>query len=188
MLLAYVLRDIGFVAIANRIAAGDPFWSLVTLLGMLFQVTLVGVRWKLVASALHRPMQLGAAVRMTFVGQFFNQVLPSAIGGDVVRGWMAYRAGMPMALAAAGLVVDRLSALIVVLVMVTLGLPALLALDIDTSAKLSLFALIGAGSAGCVFLLSFGRFGRLAALPLLAPLRGLSQAQPPGLFALSSQP
>jgi len=42
------------------------------------------------------------------VGLFFNQTLPSTVGGDVARWWYAYRSGIPALPAFNGLLLDRI--------------------------------------------------------------------------------
>lgn len=52
-------------------------------------------------------------------------MLPSSVGGDVLRVWRARQHGMPLAVATTGVFLDRLSALIAVLFAVLVGMPLL---------------------------------------------------------------
>jgi uncharacterized membrane protein YbhN (UPF0104 family) len=57
----------------------------------------VGVsRWYLILRS--RKAQFGwwTVARLVMVGQFFNQFLPSSVGGDVARGWLGVRLGLPV--------------------------------------------------------------------------------------------
>ena len=49
-------------------------------------------RWRLIAAALGSRLPFAAAVTNVYIGQFFNQVLPSSVGGDAVRVWKLTRA------------------------------------------------------------------------------------------------
>lgn len=48
------------------------------------------------------------ATRVVMVGQFCNQILPAAIGGDLVHACYARRAGMPVRDALVTVALDRL--------------------------------------------------------------------------------
>jgi hypothetical protein len=41
----------------------------------------------------HAPMQATQVLRLTAIGHFFNQVLPSGFAGDAARAWLAAREG-----------------------------------------------------------------------------------------------
>src|SRR5690348_255729 len=61
--------------------------------GLIFLVfPLSALRWWLFTSALGYPMSYAWSLRTTFTGQFFNVFLPGAVGGDMVRVMLAYRA------------------------------------------------------------------------------------------------
>src|SRR5437870_3860502 len=44
-------------------------------------------RWQLFARPLGIRVSLGRLIRYYFIGMFFNLMLPTSVGGDVVRGW-----------------------------------------------------------------------------------------------------
>jgi len=72
---------------------------------------------------------LGAVLRAYYIGAFFNNFLPTSIGGDAVKLHELCRAGVPLRHAAASIVVERSSGLLVVLVLgavVSLGFGGLL--------------------------------------------------------------
>lgn len=89
-------------------------------------VPAVSVRWRMLAEMLSIRISNGLAVRATFAGLFVGQVLPGAIGADVVRGWMIWNRGLHNKWVVASLVVDRVVSLAAVGVMILLALPALL--------------------------------------------------------------
>jgi uncharacterized membrane protein YbhN (UPF0104 family) len=65
------------------------------------------VRWRVLLAARGVAMSLGRAVRLYFIGYFFNLFLPTAVGGDVVR---ALGVGKPAGLAvvAGTILVERI--------------------------------------------------------------------------------
>ena len=53
---------------------------------LVFALTLpAALRWRLVLARLGQTLGVMDALRITLVGLFFNQVLPSSVGGDAVR-------------------------------------------------------------------------------------------------------
>jgi uncharacterized membrane protein YbhN (UPF0104 family) len=56
-------------------------------------------------------------LKIVLVGLFFNQVLPSGVGGDAVRAWRCHRLGIGAAAAIRSLVLDRVSGYLVLVVL-----------------------------------------------------------------------
>lgn len=65
-------------------------------------------------------------LRLTMIGHFFNQFLPSSVGGDVVRTWSAYKLGLTLGHATTSALLDRISGLIGLLILIVIGIPYLL--------------------------------------------------------------
>ncbi|MBL7007565.1 MAG: flippase-like domain-containing protein [Planctomycetes bacterium] len=72
-------------------------------------LVVVGYRWKLLLAAAGVPTGYGRAMRLCFIGYFFNNVMPGLTGGDLVRAVMVTR-GLEehRARAAMSVLVDRL--------------------------------------------------------------------------------
>jgi uncharacterized membrane protein YbhN (UPF0104 family) len=77
----------------NGIRAANPWLLLAGLAQLGFQPFLSGLRWKLILRALGRGLSFGNAVRFVWIGAFFSQALPGAVGGDVVRIWLYWKSG-----------------------------------------------------------------------------------------------
>jgi uncharacterized membrane protein YbhN (UPF0104 family) len=88
-------------------------------------VVVQSVRWRVVARALDLEFPFPAATAIVFVGTFFNQVLPSSIGGDAARVWRLTRAGVPVVPALNSVLFDRLVALVTVVLITGVGTPLL---------------------------------------------------------------
>jgi uncharacterized membrane protein YbhN (UPF0104 family) len=83
-----------------------PFWLLAA--GILAgQLTLMGVRWWYLLRFQGVEVSLAAAVRLMFVGHFFNFFLPGATGGDVVRAYLVTRRTRKRTVAVATVLLDR---------------------------------------------------------------------------------
>ena len=86
-------------------------------------VFVVAPRWALILRALgHRTRSLDL-IGSVFLGFLFNQVLPTAVGGDALRAWRARHLGVPLELAIHSVLIDRASGIAVVLVGTALLLP-----------------------------------------------------------------
>ena len=68
---------------------------------------------------------------LVLVGYFFNQTLLSSVGGDGVRMWYSYRAGLPGAVAVAGVLLDRAMQYVAHMLLVAAGLPVIFSMVPD---------------------------------------------------------
>lgn len=110
-LIGLVLAQSGLGAVTSALAA-LPAWSIAAALAcMLGQIPLAGWRWWRICRGLGHDLPLGAVQRAFAVGIFFNQVLPSSVGGDVVRVWLLRRHGLNVGEAGLAVLIDRLSGL-----------------------------------------------------------------------------
>lgn len=89
-------------------------------------VPVVSVRWRMLAAMFSVRLSTGLATQATFAGLFVGQVLPGALGADVVRGWMIWHQGLPNKMVIASLVADRVISLAAVGLMILAALPALM--------------------------------------------------------------
>jgi uncharacterized protein (TIRG00374 family) len=92
-------------------------------------VVALSLRWSAILGTLSSPRGLSTTLPMVFTGLFFSQVLPSSIGGDVARMWLARNGGIRLSVAVSSVMVDRLSGLLPLLVLATAALPALFEVD-----------------------------------------------------------
>jgi len=86
-----------------------------------------GLRWLLVIRQSTPTLDVPylSLVRLTWIGHFFNQVLPSSVGGDAVRVWEAHRLGLKPGPAIQSIVLDRIVSLLGLMILVIVGLPFL---------------------------------------------------------------
>jgi len=116
-------------------------------------VALNAIRWLLVARALTLQIPWGQSLHWTMIGHFFNQVVPSSIGGDVMRGLLAGRWTGDMPGAVTSIALERIVGFMALLALIVIGQPLLIARLNDLS--LSWLALIFALGALCIILLPF---------------------------------
>ena len=94
--------------------AGWGWFALATVVAFASMFVAAG-RWQALLHAASLPTSFRAAFRAFLIGTFANNFLPSAYGGDAVRGWIVGRAGKPLARALTSVIADRVTALVCLL-------------------------------------------------------------------------
>ncbi|MCD0421255.1 lysylphosphatidylglycerol synthase transmembrane domain-containing protein [Rhodopseudomonas sp. BR0M22] len=176
-LLYLALRNTDFVALAARIDATSLGWLALAVAATIFQLFVNALRWRAIGECCEAPLTTARSMRYTMIGAFFNQTLPSAIGGDAVRVWLLARAGAGWRAATYSVFVDRAMGLIALSAMIFVTLPWTLSLIEDADGRLGLMLLdFAALGAGAVFLaLPFLRFGLLDRIWATRHMRACSE-------------
>jgi uncharacterized membrane protein YbhN (UPF0104 family) len=134
------------------------------------------LRWHVVLAAETTSPGPWILLKIVLVGLFFNQVLPSGVGGDAVRAWRCHQLGVSVAAAIRSLVLDRVSGYFVLVVLFAAGLPVLLRLLPDAHQRYGLVLLLGATLGGLFALFLMDRLPRrLLRFRLVAELAALSR-------------
>src|SRR4030081_389509 len=93
-------------------------------IAMTFLQIFVGVlRWREISAECGAPLAPRQAMRFNLIGTFFNQTLPSSIGGDAVRLWLVARGGAGWRAATYSIFVDRAIGLIALAIIIVARLP-----------------------------------------------------------------
>jgi uncharacterized protein (TIRG00374 family) len=153
-------------------------------------------RWYLMVRALDLPFRRRDAVRLGFIGTFFNVVIPGAIGGDFVKAAYLCREQPRKAPAIASVVIDRLTSLLA-LFLLACGAGTLGWARLDGPVRrLVVVAYLAAAVAGLILAVAFSpalyrrlarRLGRRKRLSLLLAELGATGAayrQHPGIVVL----
>lgn len=123
-LIALALSHVDLRSAVVRVAGLD-LWALGAAIGLAVIVLFIGAaRWQAVQYAIGAPISLRDACRLYYVGSFFNQTLPSSVGGDPVRMYLARQAGLPTSKAVTGVVLERVMTIIGLVIVVDLAAPA----------------------------------------------------------------
>lgn len=172
LLFGYVV-DPATVAAELRLAMGRPVDILIAILLYCGLGTVVrGLRWQALTTALGHRISAWRTTELFLVGTFFNQFLPTGMGGDVVRAIALARDGIGKAHAASTVLVDRAIGLLLLLALGLLALPAVR--DHATPAVATTLALVGlAGTLGLALLFRIDAWLHLAErLPLAGRVLG----------------
>lgn len=123
----------------------DPKWIIVVLIFYLVQISCAAKRWGYVLNSLEHELPFSKSLRLVMVGQFFNQCLPSNIGGDAMRMYYLRDAGVNTHSAVTSVLLDRIMGLIVLIFLATVCLPLLASRIDNTLAVAGLAMLVSAG-------------------------------------------
>jgi len=158
-LVAWILRRTPFHEVGAAFRSADLRFVLLALGLQLFDTFASVRRWRLLIRAQGGEAPFPGLVRAYFIGIFFNNLLPSTIGGDTVRVVHTSRSGVGRAKALAVIFVDRFLGLLALMLFAVLGglasgrltarLPSLLAWVMGGAAVLGL-------AAGLLFLTTAG--------------------------------
>ncbi|WP_458760247.1 lysylphosphatidylglycerol synthase transmembrane domain-containing protein [Afipia sp. TerB] len=153
-LLYLSLRGINFAAIQSRLSQISPGWMALSVIATLIQVFFGALRWREITERCNAPLTDMQAFRFNMIGTFFNQTLPSTIGGDAMRLWLVNRTGAGWRAATYSVLVDRAIGLIALAVIVVVSLPWSYNLIADSHGRLALVLIDAAAiAAGLGFLL-----------------------------------
>ena len=123
-LLLYIsLRWVNLDALVERLNRLEPGWLLLAVVLMAVQLLLLSARWRQIATSCGTDMGFTQTLQINFIAAFFNQVLPSTVGGDGVRIWFAARGGAGWANATYSVLLDRIFGVFVLALVVAACLP-----------------------------------------------------------------
>jgi uncharacterized protein (TIRG00374 family) len=74
---------------------------------LIFILILVAIRWWIIADILRIPLTFKSACNLVFIGQFFNQFLPSSVGGDGIKIWAMTKKNIALFDATSSVICDR---------------------------------------------------------------------------------
>ena len=120
-LLLYIMRD-KYPQILKTFASTKVPVFLLGLGIFMTAVSLASMRLKLLIEAQEIPVTLKEALSLTFIGYFFNNFLPTSIGGDVVKAYYLSKKTDLKAGAYASIFVDRATGLFTMIFMAFIAL------------------------------------------------------------------
>jgi uncharacterized membrane protein YbhN (UPF0104 family) len=122
-LLYLALRKVSFYDLALRFDVASLGWIGLAIATTFLQIFASALRWRLISTDCGAPLATTQAFRFNLIGTFFNQTLPSSIGGDAVRLWLVARGGAGWRAATYSIFVDRAIGLIALAVLIVASLP-----------------------------------------------------------------
>jgi uncharacterized membrane protein YbhN (UPF0104 family) len=175
LLLYLSLRRVNLDSVGQRLGGLDLRWIALVLFVLCIQVPLGALRWREITAICGSKLPLAKALRYSFIGLFFSQVLPSTVGGDAVRIWLLARGGTGWPVAIYSVLIDRVVGVSALAILVVACLPWTFNLVHDPMARAAL-ALIGFGALGAALVFLALGLQHLQVLDRWWPTRHLATA------------
>lgn len=122
-LISYLISKIGAGNAIGKAITIPPINLLGAFLLLVLQAVLGGIRWRLVVTALDAKLTASKAILITFISLFFNQFLPSSVGGDIVRIWQSRKIGLALPTGVTSVLLERFGNLMCVVTMTIGAIP-----------------------------------------------------------------
>lgn len=121
--LAFLAYSVDLAGVGRSIQGLSLAWIIFSALAVLAAVAVSAWKWRVLLSELGTPLAFARVVRAYFIGFFFNNFLPTSVGGDVVRAWEAGRDLEDVPAGAGSVIAERLIASFALAVTAILGIP-----------------------------------------------------------------
>jgi len=104
------LRGIRVATVFDDLAGATFAWLVGGLAVLAISFAIGALRWRLLARGQGVELGLEGALRYSWIGLFFTNVLPTGFGGDAVRAWIAGKRAGRLSRVTASVLMDRLVA------------------------------------------------------------------------------
>lgn len=156
-LLYLALRGANLADLAARINnLASVGWIVLAIVVALLQLFVGTLRWCEISAECGVPLTVARALRFNVIGAFFNQTLPSSIGGDAVRLWLVARGGAGWRAATYSIFVDRAIGLVALAILIVASLPWSYELISSREGRAALLLVDFTSLAGGLGFLAFG--------------------------------
>lgn len=161
-LIVFLLSKLDIGRLAQQVATANGTLLMVSAGLAAAQFGVATLRWMAVSDALGQHLPFRRSFAVTYIGQFFNQALPSSVGGDAVRVWLLWKDGLSPMIAVGSVMLDRLAAVLGLVLTIIVVYPFLPAIQEEGSLRLAVLAVLGVSVGGLTVALSFERLSRLS--------------------------
>jgi uncharacterized membrane protein YbhN (UPF0104 family) len=174
LLLYLAVHAVDIATVKARLARLDVAWVTLGFVVLFIQLGVLALRWRLIAIRCGALLAPARAFRFSMIGTFFNQTLPSSVGGDAMRIWLLAKQANWRA-ATYSVLLDRLVGVIALASLVVICLPWTFTLVRNPVGRDALLTIgFGALFAGLVFVCLASE--RLQILQRWSPTRHLAAA------------
>ena len=190
-LLYWAFRSVDLAALRGHFEQLDLLWAALAVAALLVQIGFAGIRWSRIATQLDLAVPPGRASRFTLIAAFFNQALPSTIGGDAMRVWLVGRADRRWKQAIYSVLVDRIAGVGYLALIVAVCLPWSLERILAPEGRFAILAIGLVGVAAFPAILVIGGWrpkGALAAWRLTRTAFEIAAVARQALFGRGSGP
>ena len=154
-LLWYISGKIDFGQALRLILGAHPGWAALAVGMIMAQLFVIALRWRYLARMTGPAPGYPLFARFTVEGMFFNQALPSSVGGDAVRMYRLARCpGIGTTRAISSVLLDRAFGLLGIVVIAGIFLVPFVGLVTDPTPKNGAILLVAAGAGGFALFLA----------------------------------
>jgi len=122
ILLGWIVYKVNVTKVWNIVQNAKSCWFLVALVVLVFDFLASGERWKILLDAQGVSIPRSLTIKSYLVGTFFNQFLPTVVGGDVVRGMDMAKPCESLTKSLTIVLFERFTGIIVLLILVSIGI------------------------------------------------------------------
>lgn len=142
LLLLYLMRD-KYGEILNALKGTSMPVFCLAVLTYTGASLIASLRFKLIIEAQNIKIKLREAVSLTYIGFFFNNFLPTSIGGDVVKGHYLSKHSSDMAGSYTSVFVDRIAGMVTMVLMAFTALVFAGSGMVDKRVALTIYVITG---------------------------------------------
>jgi len=146
-LIWYLVANVDMAAVTAHVSTVDIPLLALSAAVLAAQFLIGGLRWNSVLTAMQSPLTAWLAMRLFYIGMFFNQALPGGTGGDAVRMYLAYKNGLSPAGAINGVIVERVATVLALVILVDATQPLFLPHVPDNMTRIAHLAVAGVTAA-----------------------------------------
>ncbi|PHQ82172.1 MAG: hypothetical protein COB69_02595 [Phycisphaera sp.] len=121
-LLYFLLRGVDFNDVKDKMLQADRRYLAIAFLTPYAGFFITSLRWKGLLAVQGVKVRQAVLFRSCMVAVFFNQLMPSIIGGDVVRVYDSWKAGASKSVAVSTIFIDRVLGLFALSIFAVAGL------------------------------------------------------------------
>ncbi|MBC7263242.1 MAG: flippase-like domain-containing protein [Chloroflexi bacterium] len=123
VLLAWLLSRVGLNSLISTLREVDSRYYLLAFALFLSGEVISSWRWQVLLASQGVHVSLGRLTVLYFIGGFFNSLLPSTVGGDVVKMYMLASEKGETISAATSVVMDRVTGIVMLFAIALVSLP-----------------------------------------------------------------
>ena len=90
-LLFFLFQIVSTNLILKKIPEVNPKFIFLAIITLLIQIILISIRWQLIGNLIKIKNNFRSSFFINLIGHFFNQTLPTSIGGDFIRVYLFSR-------------------------------------------------------------------------------------------------
>jgi uncharacterized protein (TIRG00374 family) len=122
-LIGVLLWNLNLAELYTKFISFDIVWTMLAFFTVFISILISAWKWSIILVVRGYPIKYFRLVRHYFVGLFFNNVLPSTVGGDAIRAWETTKDTGEAPEAIGSVVTERLIAGIALGMTALIGLP-----------------------------------------------------------------